>query len=118
MGRTNGHTAEEVSQTIRDANGMVSSAARKLGVSRKTIYNYINRYVTVKEALDEAREELLDMTEAQLFKAIKGGNVTAIMFTLKTIGKDRGYVERVQQEHTIKDVSTLTDDELRAIIKG
>ena len=98
MSRPNGHTAEEVANAIRDANGMVSAAARKLGVTRKTVYNYINKYVTVKEALADARESLLDMTEAELFKAIKAGNVTAIMFTLKTIGKDRGYVERSQHE--------------------
>ena len=98
MARPNGHTAEEVANAIRDANGMVSAAARKLDVDRTTVYRYINKYVTVKNALDEARESLLDMTEAQLFKAVQGGNVTAIMFTLKTIGKDRGYVERSQHE--------------------
>ena len=98
MARPNGHTAEEVANAIRDANGMVSAAARKLSVDRTTVYRYINKYVTVKNALDEARDSLLDMTEAQLFKAIKAGNVTAIMFTLKTIGKDRGYVERSQHE--------------------
>jgi hypothetical protein len=82
---------------------MLSAAARDLGVSRQTVYNYIEKYVTVREARDEARDTLLDMTEGKLFEAIKRGNIAAIMFTLKTIGKSRGYVERIQQEVTGAD---------------
>jgi len=34
------------------------------------------------------------MTEAKLYNAVKNGNITAAMFVLKTIGRNRGYVER------------------------
>ena len=115
MARPNGHTAEEIADAIRKANGMVSLAARDLGVSRMTVYRYIDRYATVKEALTDAREQLLDMTESELFKAIKAGNVTAIMFALKTIGKDRGYVERSQIEHSGADGDDIT---VRIITSG
>ena len=100
MSRPNGHKAQEVAAALRKNNGMLAAAARELGVSRQTVYNYINKYVTVKEARDEARDTLLDMTETKLFEAIQKGNITAIMFALKTIGKERGYVERIQQEHS------------------
>ena len=100
MARPNGHTAADVAQAIRDTNGMVSAAARKLGVSRQTVYRYINQYVSVKEAVDDAREQLLDMTESKLFEAVKDGNVTAAMFVLKTVGRNRGYVERQELQHS------------------
>ena len=114
MSRTNGHTAKQVCDAIRQGNGMVSVAARILSVDRTTVYRYINKYVSVKQALDDARAELLDMTESKLFEAVKGGNVPAIMFVMKTIGKDRGYVERSQLEMSgeINHVVNWDDDNL------
>jgi len=113
MSRPNGHKAAEVAAAIRKNNGMLAAAARELGVSRQTVYNYIEKYVTVREARDEARDSLLDMTEGKLFAAIQGGNVTAIMFALKTIGKERGYVERQQHElsGTIQNTVTVNWDD-------
>ena len=112
MGRKDSYTAEQMADAIRESNGIMAVAARRLGCSRSTVSNYINRYATVKAAYEESRETLLDMTEGELFKQIKEGNTTAIIFTLKTIGKHRGYVER--QEVTGRDGGkirvTLTDD--------
>jgi len=94
MAGVNGHTLEEVISAIKDSNGLLAAAARKLGVTRQTVYNYVKKYATVKQALEEARDTNLDYTEGKLMEAIKAGNVTAIMFLLKTLGKSRGYVER------------------------
>ena len=44
--------------------------------------------------LAEARESSVDLAESKLIEAIKNGNLTAIIFFLKTQGKSRGYVER------------------------
>ena len=44
--------------------------------------------------LTEARENTLDFVESKLMKAIDDGNLTAIIFFLKTRGKSRGYSER------------------------
>ena len=103
MARVNGHTLEEVINAIQEANGLLAAAARKLGVSRTTVYRYVNKYATVKSALDESRESNIDYVEGQLMKAINRGSVPAIMFFLKTVGKSRGYVERQELEHTGKD---------------
>lgn len=99
------YTAAQVIEAIRGSRGIVSNAARKLGCSRKTIYNYIDRYATVAEALEEEREDLLDFVEDRLLREIDHGNMTAIIFYLKTRGKHRGYVER--QEVTGADGGAL-----------
>ena len=44
--------------------------------------------------MSDERESLLDLAEGSLFDQVRKGNITAIIFTLKTIGKHRGYVER------------------------
>jgi len=105
MARKNEFTAEEVGKAIADANGILAVAARKLGCSRRTIHNYVNKYASVKEVYADANETTIDFAEGKLMELIKDGNVTAIIFFLKTKAKHRGYVER--QEHTGKDGGTI-----------
>jgi NADH:ubiquinone oxidoreductase subunit E len=94
MSAVNGHTADEVIAAIRQAEGNLSLAASLLKVERSTVYRYVQRYPTIKAALDSEREKWLDLAENQLKAAVRRGNIPAIMFTLKTIGRMRGYVER------------------------
>jgi len=88
------YTSDKMINAIREKHGNLSAAARYLGCSRNTIARYIENYPTVKAVYDEERETLIDFAENQLFQQVKDGNITAIIFTLKTIGKSRGYVER------------------------
>jgi len=87
-------TAIQVIDALREKHGNLSAAARFLGCDRHTVSRYIATYPTVKAVADEERETLIDFAENQLFKQVQEGNITAIIFTLKTIGKHRGYVER------------------------
>jgi hypothetical protein len=79
---------------LTEAKGFVSVAARRLNCAPNTIRNYINRYSTVKQVCIDAREDMKDFAESKLFSEIKDGNITAIIFFLKTQAKDRGYIER------------------------
>lgn len=105
MARKDEYTAEQVIDAIERAGGLQTQAAHILGCHRKTIARYIDKYVTVKEAYEAANETQLDMAEQSLFDQIANGNITAIIFYLKTKGKHRGYVER--QEHTGADGGNL-----------
>ena len=87
-------TANQIINALREKHGNLSAAARYLGCDRHTISRYISLYPSVKSVADEERETLIDFAENQLFKQVQDGNITAIIFTLKTIGKHRGYVER------------------------
>lgn len=77
---------------------MVYLAAKKLGVTARTVYNYAARYVSVQEAIDHSRGKVLDMAEQALYSAILKGEHWAVTFALRTIGRDRGYTERTEQE--------------------
>jgi hypothetical protein len=88
------YTADQMIRALTETHGMKSAAARALHCSRRTVDRYIDNYPTVREAYEDAREIVLDMAEAALFREIQNGNITAIIFTLKTVGKHRGYVER------------------------
>ena len=124
-GNGNGHngryTAAQVAEAIAEARGFVSTAAKNLGCSRMTIYNYINRYATVKQAKEDAREDMIDFAEAKLFQLIKAENITAIIFYLKCQAKDRGYIDRVQHEHSGRDGGPIETHDItgdRAAILG
>ena len=49
------YTAQEVIDALWAANGVVIRAANRLGCNPSTVYDYANRYVTVKDAMQEAR---------------------------------------------------------------
>lgn len=49
---------------------------------------------SVRQAVQSAKENMLDFAEGKLFQAISAGNMTALIFYLKTQGVHRGYIER------------------------
>ena len=91
-------TQKQVADAVMEAGGILTAAARKLGCASCTIYEYIERYPALKDVLSEARESSIDLAESELIKAIEAGNLTAIIFFLKTRGKSRGYIERSEHD--------------------
>lgn len=90
-------TASQVIEALDKHKGMVYLAAEALQCSHNTIYNYARRYKSVQEAIDRNRGKVLDTAELALYSAILNGEHWAVTFALRTIGKDRGYAERVEQ---------------------
>ena len=93
---------------ITASRGYISAASDLLGCSRVTIYRYLQKYPEAREALQDARERRHDHVESKLMNLIDAENVTAIIFYLKTQCKERGYVERVQQEVSGSDGGPIT----------
>ena len=91
--------------------GIASLACKKVGISRKTYYEYYNNDPEFKENVDLIGELGLDFTESQLFKSIKNGSDTAIIFYLKTKGKKRGYIERIENENRNTTITIKVDGE-------
>ena len=96
-------TQVQVAQAVTEAGGTLTTAARKLGCARCTVHEYIQRYQALKDVLSEARESSVDLAESKLMEAINAGNLTAIIFFLKTQGKSRGYSERSEFGHPTDD---------------
>jgi hypothetical protein len=112
-------TDQQMVEALKATSGMVYVAARKLGCDPKTVYNYAKRYPSVQAAIDDERGHFLDTTELALQRAVLAGEGWAVCFALKTLGKDRGYVEKHQLEHSGKiDVTILSDTELQQIINS
>ena len=82
---------------------MVYVAARQLGCSPNTIKARIAKSVKLQELLEAESGTVIDTAELKLFTAIMEGDLGAIKYMLSTRGKNRGYVEKQQVEHSGPD---------------
>jgi hypothetical protein len=94
-------TPTQIIAALKKTKGMVYLAAKQLRCDPDTILNYCKRYPAVERAKQALRGEMVDLAEIRLAESIQKGEAWGIAFALKTLGKDRGYVER--QELTGQD---------------
>ncbi len=87
-------------EALEKSLGVVTTACRMVDISRKTHYEWCRIDEAYKEAVDDIADIALDFAESQLHKQIKDGEVSSTIFYLKTKGKKRGYIEKVQTEHS------------------
>jgi len=85
---------DRIIQALRETNGLVSLAAKRVPCSITTINVRRKRVQAVEQVIQECRGELVDLGELALRKAVLAGEPWAVSLVLKTLGKDRGYVER------------------------
>ena len=78
--------------------GNVKQTCEAMNMSRQTYYKWFNTNDTFKMEAEAVFEGLLDTAESQLHMNIMEGKEASIFFFLKTRGKARGYIERVEQE--------------------
>lgn len=87
-------TTEQIINALRETNGLVSLAARRLGCSAMTIYRRAKKTQAIQQAIDDSRGELVDQAELALRASVLNKQPWAVSLVLRTLGKDRGYTER------------------------
>lgn len=87
-------TVEQIANALTKKAGNITQTAKALGVTREAIHKRVKADEELQAIVTDAREALTDVAESALLKQVKLGNIAAIIFTLKTQGKARGYVER------------------------
>lgn len=85
----------------------ISTIARRVGCTRKTVYAAIDRWSTVADALAEEKEKTLDFTEGMLLRNIREGREASIFYYLNNQGRDRGYNHPDRVEITGRDGKDL-----------
>ena len=85
---------ERIIECLRETNGLVSLAAKRVPCSQSTINTRRKRVKAVEDVIRECRGELVDFGELALRRAVVAGEPWAVGLVLKTLGKDRGYIER------------------------
>ena len=110
---------ESILKALEQSLGVVTVACKKADIPRSTYYKWLKEDEMFAMAVQEIENVALDFAESQLHKQISDGNTSATIFYLKTKGKKRGYIERIETENTNKnlDLSNLTDEELEERLK-
>jgi hypothetical protein len=107
--------------------GNVTKSAEDIGIHRQTHYDWMNDDPEYKAAVDSLKNVALDFAEEQLRKLMEGAerqalthdgevvtikdapNTSAVIFYLKTQGKQRGYIERQELSTEIKSINITID---------
>ena len=118
---------------LRESKGAVSIAAKRLGIDRTTIYNYIKRWPEAAAVLEEVRDEVCDIAELKLYAMINNEDhkdqLKAIQYQLDTHGRRRGWgapiITQVEVSGDVNtsntnrvDVTKLSDEVLRALAQA
>lgn len=85
-------------EALEKSLGIVTSAAKKVGIDRTTHYKWMETDEAYKKAVEELNDVALDFAESKLHEQINNGEVSSTIFYLKTKGKKRGYIERTETE--------------------
>ena len=107
------HHKKAIIEALEQSLGVVTTACKKVGVGRTTFYGWLDSDAEFKKAVEDIQNIALDFVESQLFKNIKEGKSAEMIFYLKTKGKNRGYVERIEQETT----HSINDFNIKDIVK-
>ena len=87
---------KRIKKAVEGSGGIVTIIARRLNRSRQQVYTYLEKYPDLKELVEEEREKIVDIAESKLIEKLKENKDWAISFVLKTLGKKRGYTEKVE----------------------
>lgn len=89
--------------------GLVSQSCEMAGVTRSTHYNWMESDGVYAAAVREMDEFQGDFVEGQLLRGIKAGQPAMTIFYAKTKLRHRGYVEKVEVEHTNQPVFMVNE---------
>ena len=106
-------TIKRFKKALTGTAGVYASIAQNLDADRSTVSKYLLRHPEMMQFVEQEREKMIDLAENKLFKKINNGEWLPTQFFLKTKGKDRGYVEKHEVEH-----SGEIDNKLEVIFVG
>jgi hypothetical protein len=92
-------TVKGVEAALRELHGNMAAVARRFGVVRTAVHNYVRRHPSLRAVVHDCREAMKDHAESALYSAVLRGEPWATCFFLKCQAKDRGYVERTEHRH-------------------
>lgn len=86
----------------------VSATCEVVGIARQTFYSWMDKDDAFKKAIESCQEKFYDDLETTMFtKAIVDKDSTMLIWLSKTKMKQRGYVEKVEQEVTMNPFMEL-----------
>lgn len=89
---------EKFIECAKRSGGIMTALAQLAGIDRITAAKYLKFVPEANEYFQSQKETIIDLAENQLVKLVREGDKDAIFFLLKTVGKRRGYSEKMETE--------------------
>ena len=94
-------TEDQILFAIKGSCAIITNIAESLGCSWNTAKRQIETgNETIKKAFDDERERVIDKAESVILDAIDEKDIQTSKWYLSTIGKKRGYSEKMEIEHS------------------
>ena len=84
-------------KALEACGGVILHAAAMINMSRRQMADRIKAQPELTDRLMDIRESNIDIAESKLMELIRKGQPSAVIFFLKCLAKERGYVERLEQ---------------------
>ncbi len=111
-----------IEETLHRHRGNMEKTAKDLDLNYVILADYVEKTPRLLHLCYQHRKSMVDQAEHNLRQDLEHGSWKATQFTLKTLGRDRGFVERKEQEqHVIHhnkstvNLEKLTSDQLRQL---
>jgi len=95
-------SVKKILNAIPGTGGLISAIALKLKVHYHTVLNYEKKYESVRQAIEEEKEKILDKCESNLYIRIQEGDEDTSKWVLARKGKQRGYSEKIDTDQKIE----------------
>lgn len=89
---------QAVLATYHKTLGNLAKTCKAHKLSRSTFYEWCKTDPEFAAEVEDVKEEYLDFVEDALLDRIKAGDTSAIIFALKTKGKNRGWSEKNEMQ--------------------
>lgn len=101
LGASSRATIADIAFALRAKKGNYARTAEMVGMDRAVLRRKVESTPSLRKLRQEIREEVVDNVESRLFQQAEEGVLQAVIFVLKTLGKERGYSEKATVEHEV-----------------
>ena len=114
-------TQTEVIEALKSTGGILSDAAKLLGLASVTsLRTRVKSTPALCAALDEIREEAKDLAEGIILSALKSGDKEIAKWYLASLARDRGFGNKLEVDGKVAvqpapDLSNLSMEDLKAL---
>ena len=113
-------TTREVNMALKISGGRTVQAAIALNITHIRLSTFISKRPKLKELMKTYRLAMVDHAEGNLSNALDNQDKWATVLVLKTLGKDRGYSELREINHTLRiddNPTKVSDEQLVKLIE-
>ncbi len=95
--------------------GIITDMARCAKASRRQMYRWTNGDPEIQQAIQDGRDQLVDLAKSALKKNIEAGREKSVIYVLGTLGRKEGFgnfIEVKDRSRLEDNIDELTDDQI------